>query len=531
MKKLIFVLLLIPTISFCQDNNNADAIKLCALLQSNSFSTDAGAEDAVNKILSIIGASQKPVLQPCSNINNAVAVVYKGQRYILYDREFMNSLSRGVNTYWTNMFILAHEIGHHINGHSLDLLLYTNEVVNPKSLEEKRKQELEADEFAGFVLGKLGSTINQMEKILLNIPPISDEKYSTHPSTSKRIAAVRKGFNKTINTKKEAVVNKTKAKSKSSESVYNLKTPNLINPRKDNKIYKYGSWERWITWGLERAHYYKNTEDPFELDNIKRTSPIVRVKSFVTGKCLNPNGSKNLQLLITQEFWTDKNEYLKSKKLARIELVGFEESPKFIYESNTSNTPFLDDSKNIEELYDSQQIRYNKNWDSYEIIGFNQNDYNLFKVGDRTFEVSESQVKKFKKLYPKYVFIEKREYVTKSRDFTVYGIINYIIDNNYKGKFLAVFSGKSIGVHWANLYPLEPPILNLSKSAYMSYESNVFNDNFIDQLRKGKKLYLRFDKLTYGDSIEDSSSTDNSFDVESYTYEFDLSGSSNALKF
>ena len=182
-------------ISFGQINNDADALKLCALLQSNSFSSDAGAEDAVNKILSVIGTSEKPVLQACSNINNAVAVAYKGQRYILYDREFMTSLSKGVNKYWTNMFILAHEIGHHINGHSLDLLLYTNEVVNPKSLEDKRKQELQADEFAGFVLGKLGSTINQMERILSNIPPISDEKYSTHPSTSKRILAVRKGIN------------------------------------------------------------------------------------------------------------------------------------------------------------------------------------------------------------------------------------------------------------------------------------------------------------------------------------------------
>ena len=42
---------------------------------------------------------------------------------------------------------------------------------------------------------------------------------------------------------------------------------------------------------------------------------------------------------------------------------------------------------------------------------------------------------------------------------------------------------------------------------------------------------LIHDKLICGDSVEDSGSTDNSFDIKSYTYEFELSGSSNALKF
>ena len=148
MKKLLLLLLFIPLVSFGQKSNDADALKLCVALQSNNFTTDAEAEDAVNKILSVIGTSQKPVLQACSNINNAVAAVYKGQRYILYDRDFMNSLTAGSNQYWSNMFILAHEVGHHINGHSLDIILYASDIIDPKSLVEKRKQELEADEFA-----------------------------------------------------------------------------------------------------------------------------------------------------------------------------------------------------------------------------------------------------------------------------------------------------------------------------------------------------------------------------------------------
>lgn len=227
MKKLIQLLLIIPLLSFGQKNNDAEALKLCLALQSNNFTSDIESENAIDKIMSVIGTSQKPILQACNNINNAVAAVYKGQRYILYDRKFIKSLTTGSNKYWSNMFILAHEIGHHINGHSLDILLYVNNVIDPKSLNEKRNQELEADEFAGFVLAKLGATLNETSKVLLNIPQITNERSSTHPSRDKRIMSVETGFKKgklnddTISNKK---VSPGKSKfQRSSKSKFNRK--------------------------------------------------------------------------------------------------------------------------------------------------------------------------------------------------------------------------------------------------------------------------------------------------------------------
>ena len=190
MKKLIIFFFLVVSASYSQ---TSDALKLCVALQDN-FTSNTEANNAVDKILSVIGTSQKPILQPCSNINNAVAASYKGQRYILYDKDFMESLTVGRNKYWSNMFILAHEVGHHINGHSLDIILYQNDVINPKSLSTRRSQELEADEFAGFVLAKLGATFDQTSKVLLNIPKISNDYDSTHPSTDKRIRAVKNGW-------------------------------------------------------------------------------------------------------------------------------------------------------------------------------------------------------------------------------------------------------------------------------------------------------------------------------------------------
>ena len=217
MKKLLLLLLFIPIVSFGQDyGNDSDALKLCTAIQTNSFISDSKADNALDRILSVIGASKRFVLQPCDNINNAVATSYKGIRYILYDRDFMDSLDSGDN--WSNLFILAHEVGHHINGHSLDILLYANDIVDPKTLEEKRNQELEADEFAGFILGKLGATLKQTSSSINLISTEKDDTFETHPSKSKRLASISTGYNKALG--KETVVYETPTNLQTAEEYF-----------------------------------------------------------------------------------------------------------------------------------------------------------------------------------------------------------------------------------------------------------------------------------------------------------------------
>jgi len=284
MKKL-FLLLFIPIICFGQKSNDSSALKLCVAIQSNNFTTNAEAEDAVNKILSVIGTSQKPVLQSCSNINNAVAAVYKGQRYILYDTDFMNSLTEGTNKYWSNMFILAHEVGHHINGHSLDIILYANDVIDPKSLEEKRRQELEADEFAGFVLAKLGASLSQTSKVLLNLPRISNENSSTHPSKDKRIKSVRIGFKKG-EVKKVIVDDKIVKINKNSNS----KTTNkeeLIVKKINNDIINVNS--NWTYYTETQKEIINNNDDldPFAIKDLKDETPLIKKIITAKGKSIN----------------------------------------------------------------------------------------------------------------------------------------------------------------------------------------------------------------------------------------------------
>ena len=216
MKNILFTIaLLVSFSSFGQ--NNKDALRLCSVLQSNSFSSNSAAEDALERILGTIGASKRFVLQPCSNTNNAVATSYKGIRYILYDPEFMNSLNYGSN--WGNLFILAHEVGHHINGHSLDLVLYAADAVESVSLAQSRQQELEADEFAGFVLAKLGGPISAANEVISKISNNSDDSYNTHPSRNKRLNAVTKGYNLGIG-KKAIVYETTTTLQKADEYLY-----------------------------------------------------------------------------------------------------------------------------------------------------------------------------------------------------------------------------------------------------------------------------------------------------------------------
>lgn len=195
MKWIFGLVFLLSNFLFSQNldyNNGYESVRICTAIQGNNFVSEKSADETLTKILSVIGASKRFVLQECSNINNAVALTFNGVRYIMYDPEFMSELKYSSD--WTNMFILAHEVGHHINGHSVDVILSSNGMGEETSLSTKRIQELEADEFAGFVLGRLGATLSQTQSVMKTISSDGDDSYSTHPSRSKRLNAIKRGF-------------------------------------------------------------------------------------------------------------------------------------------------------------------------------------------------------------------------------------------------------------------------------------------------------------------------------------------------
>jgi len=199
MKFVLLIFLFLPLFGTSQvcsyDKSLKDATELCDFYRGSAFASDRNADIALDKILSVIGASKRFVLMPCDDIDNCVATTYKGVRYILYDRGFMREIAANTNA-WSKLSILAHEAGHHINGHTFDLVVYATGAANPPSLSESRKQELEADEFSGFVMQKLGASLSQSQEAIAYYTSYFDDTFSTHPSKEKRLKAIENGYNK-----------------------------------------------------------------------------------------------------------------------------------------------------------------------------------------------------------------------------------------------------------------------------------------------------------------------------------------------
>jgi hypothetical protein len=147
---------------------------------SKAIQAEPGARDIIKEIIDVVGLKPRFEVRE-ANVENAAAVIYNGQRYILYNRQFVAAVNNAVKTDWAAVSILAHEIGHHLNGHTL-----SRSGSNPQD-------ELEADEFSGFVLRKMGASLADAQAAI-NL--LSEERGShTHPGRSVRLASISKGWN------------------------------------------------------------------------------------------------------------------------------------------------------------------------------------------------------------------------------------------------------------------------------------------------------------------------------------------------
>ncbi|GAA4371303.1 hypothetical protein GCM10023185_46640 [Hymenobacter saemangeumensis] len=136
--------------------------------------------DVLREITDVVGLKARFELRATRDIDNAAAVVYDGKRYLLYNPDFLAAVNRAGHTDWAGISILAHEMGHHLNGHTL------------RGGGSKPADELEADEFSGFVLRKLGASLAQAQAAMATV---ADEGGSgTHPGRSPRLSAIGQGW-------------------------------------------------------------------------------------------------------------------------------------------------------------------------------------------------------------------------------------------------------------------------------------------------------------------------------------------------
>ncbi|MFM9938272.1 MAG: NADase-type glycan-binding domain-containing protein [Hyphomicrobiaceae bacterium] len=148
-----------------------------------SFQSDAEAKGELDKILSAVGLnwiSDRIQLRASADTANAEAgITPNGQRFIFYNATFMQKLKQKTTDQWTQVSILAHEVGHHLAFHT--------EIAG-----NDHKFELEADYFSGFVMRRLGATLDQAHAAIRAISP--QVATASHPGLDQRLQIITIGW-------------------------------------------------------------------------------------------------------------------------------------------------------------------------------------------------------------------------------------------------------------------------------------------------------------------------------------------------
>lgn len=103
--------------------------------------------------------------------------------YIAYNADWLKSLYYETNSKWALYAIIAHEIGHYVLAH------------DRTAVGSDPKIELEADEYAGEILAKMGACLSDAQAAF-NSRIMQNQKGESHPSIDKRLAAVKRGWEK-----------------------------------------------------------------------------------------------------------------------------------------------------------------------------------------------------------------------------------------------------------------------------------------------------------------------------------------------
>ncbi|HEV7351151.1 hypothetical protein [Telluribacter sp.] len=145
-----------------------------------AFTSNRHAERVVERILQPVGLTRNFVVVECPESDNCFATVVDGKRFIIYDGKFMKQIENLTNTDWSAISIVAHEIGHHLQGHTID------------GMGSRPSKELEADRFSGFVLHQLGASLD--ESLIAIRTLASHENTDSHPGRQIRVDAIHKGW-------------------------------------------------------------------------------------------------------------------------------------------------------------------------------------------------------------------------------------------------------------------------------------------------------------------------------------------------
>lgn len=183
----LLMTMLIPAVVEGQVGDAIETGKTCSYFGESvpakvtTFSSDAEADAVVKQIIAASGLSPNFEIM-AAGVPNAAAIIRGSKRLILYDQYFVRSLRDRAGTRWAPISVMAHEIGHHLNGHTLE-----NSGSRPKI-------ELEADYYSGFVLQRMGATMAEARAAMEKFGDPTGS--ATHPAKYDRLAAIANGWTK-----------------------------------------------------------------------------------------------------------------------------------------------------------------------------------------------------------------------------------------------------------------------------------------------------------------------------------------------
>ena len=139
----------------------------------------------VDKVMGYTGLPANFVVT-AGPVANAAAVILLDaqkvpQRVIAFNPDFIDTTRRLTGGgQWGPVSIMAHEIGHHLSGHTIT------------AGGSRPGLELEADKFSGYVLYKMGAPLPEATRAIDALG--SDTEQATHPAKARRIAAITQGW-------------------------------------------------------------------------------------------------------------------------------------------------------------------------------------------------------------------------------------------------------------------------------------------------------------------------------------------------
>lgn len=174
---------------YCSFSGHAHEFEGLLPLSVSEGMTVSAERTLITRIQDYSGVTTK--LQVYSgNALNAAAVLYPDEkdpetlrRAIVFQPYFLSYLEQrtrvaGQRSVWAKTSVFAHEVGHHLAGHTL----------RP---ENQRHNELQADWYSGFILGKMGADETSAQIVLKTF---WFDASRTHPASPDRLAAVTDGW-------------------------------------------------------------------------------------------------------------------------------------------------------------------------------------------------------------------------------------------------------------------------------------------------------------------------------------------------